>query len=108
MTPKLLAQLRAALTDATLADLATELMTGRAIAWQGQRSVVVTQQDGTDLHYWAAAGDLAEILSFRPGIEAWARAQGLTHITLDGRKGWARVLKPFGYEAADGGLRKAL
>ena len=86
---------------ATEAELLDDLVTGRAQLWAGERAAVVTQivadSGGADLHIWLAGGDLADILALRPGIEAWARGQGCTRITIDGRLGWSRVLRPFGY-----------
>jgi hypothetical protein len=48
---------------------------------------------------WLAGGDLDELLHVgRPYVERWAKAAGCTQNHIIGRPGWARVLKPFGYE----------
>ena len=82
-------------------ELFSDLMAGRAQLWAGDRSAMVTQcvagDPGPCLHVWLAGGELAEILDMKPGIEAWARAQGCTHVTIDGRAGWTRVLRRHGY-----------
>ena len=83
---------------ATEAELFDDLVAGRAQLWAGERAAIVTQTVAEgDLHVWLAGGDLGEILALRPGIEAWARGQGCVRITIDGRHGWARVLRGFGY-----------
>lgn len=45
------------------------------------------------LNYWFAGGDLEEIKTFQPGLEAWARAEGCSCAIMFGRKGWAGVLE---------------
>jgi hypothetical protein len=83
------------------AELLDDLATGRAQLWAGERAAIVTQcveeASGLCLHVWLAGGGLAEILKLKPGIEAWARGQGCRRVTLDGRKGWTRVLRSLGY-----------
>jgi len=80
-----------------MADLAS----GQAQLWVGETAAMVTQcvdePAGRSLHVWLAGGDLAEILRLKPGVEAWGRAQGCSRVTLNGRKGWARVLRPLGF-----------
>lgn len=58
----------------------------------------VEESNGRCLHVWLAGGDLRDILKLKPGVEAWGRAQGCSHVTLSGRKGWRRVLAPLGFE----------
>lgn len=41
-------------------------------------------------------------------IDAWARALGAVEIVMRGRRGWARALKPHGYEEIAVTMRKAL
>ncbi|MFM8820089.1 MAG: hypothetical protein ACKOD3_06030 [Phenylobacterium sp.] len=95
---------KALASDAGPADLAEAVRTGRARIWMGEGAVLATElatgEAGPCLHVWLAAGRLEAVLALRPGLEAWARGAGCTRITLDGRKGWARVLAPFGYRRA--------
>lgn len=85
----------------TEADLLADLAGGRAQLWAGDRAALVTQcveePLGRCLHVWLAGGDLKEIMMLKPGIEAWARGQGCVRVSLDGRRGWARVLRRHGY-----------
>lgn len=99
-----------ALKDATEAELIADLNAGAAQLWEGVRSAFVTQvsPEPRTMHCWLAGGDLAELRSLVPGIEAHARAIGCLFASVDGRKGWERVLRPYGYEREGAELRKAL
>ena len=104
--------LEALATDAGPADLAGALRAGRVRIWMGEGAVLATEladePEGPGLHVWLAAGRLAAVLALRPGLEAWARGAGCVRITLDGRKGWARVLAPFGYTRAGHEIERRL
>ncbi|MCX7587190.1 hypothetical protein [Phenylobacterium sp. 58.2.17] len=104
--------LRPALVDATVDELIAELASGRAQLWLAERSALVTELvgQGSDrcLHIWLAGGSLVDILGLRPGLEAWARGQGCSHITIDGRPGWIRVLRRHGYRLAGRELKRTL
>lgn len=97
---------------ATEAQLLEDILSGRVQLWAGEAAALVTQRVWEDgvlrLHIWLAGGDLAEILSLRPGLEAWARGQGCRHITIDGRAGWSRVLRRLGYSAVGHQLQRTL
>lgn len=98
-----------ALEDASPEEMFEEIRTGKAQLWLGERSAMVTHVlEGTvrRLHVWLAGGELAEILALKPGVEAWGRAMGCKEVTINGRAGWARVLKDF--SMVDGELRKPL
>lgn len=68
----------------------------------------VSRPDGRALHVWLAGGDLAGVLALKPGVEAWGRAQGCDFVTINGRAGWARVLRRSGFRNVDGELRRDL
>lgn len=76
-----------------------ELASGRAQFWGGEACAMVTRiiaypGGAVTLDVLAAAGNLEELTKqIAPAAEEWARAQGLTHIVVSGRPGWARVLK---------------
>lgn len=101
-----------ALRDGGEEDLVRDLLAGAAQLWPGQRSAMVTQVvpegAGLTLHVWLAGGKLADILSLKPGIEAWARAHGCSHVTVDGRRGWERLLRSDGFVRVGSELRKRL
>lgn len=100
-----------ALEDATEAEAIAELCCGRAQLWRGERSAMLTQLVGGPEPFiliWLGGGDLRELLSLRPGAEAWARAQGARAARIHGRRGWARALRAAGFEPDGDELRKAL
>lgn len=94
----------------TLFDLECELASGHALLWRGNKSAIVTRLHKTDsyfyLHVWLGTGDLSELLTLEPGISAWARARGCKYASINGRKGWTKMFKPFGFKPEDGELRK--
>jgi hypothetical protein len=78
---------------------------GEAQFWPFSRSAMVSlifdEPQAKSLHQWLIGGDLGQVLGeMRETIEAWARAQGCTRLLGAGRRGWERVLKPYGYEVA--------
>jgi hypothetical protein len=99
-----------ALKDDAEADVVSSLNQGHSQLFEGQRSAFVTQITPAPrtIHAWLAGGDLAELLSLVPGLEAYARAHGCQYATVNGRKGWDRALKPLGYERVGAELRKVL
>lgn len=119
MTPQLQAQwarcrgwLAPAMVDTTEAEVLALLEAGRATLWPGERSAMLTQliacADGLYAHVWLGGGELAELLELQPGAEAWARAQGATAARINGRSGWARLLRKRGYAPAGDELVKVL
>ena len=94
------------------ADLLADLATGAAQLWPGEAAALVTQyladERGACLHIWLAGGDLAEILAMRVGVETWARARGCTRVTIEGRRGWTRLLRRWGYRRVGHELERRL
>ncbi len=99
-----------ALTDATEAEVVAELLTGRAMLWPGEKAAFVTTlvTDPARMHVWLGGGDGAEMLAMIAGMAAWGRAQGARWATVNGRRGWKRRLRDFGFEPRNGELWKAL
>lgn len=95
----------------TLEDIEQAVSTNRATLWPGVNAAFVTQLVSGDTPYilvWLAGGDLDELLSMQPGMEAWARAQGAEAARVNGRGGWRRALKAGGFIERDGELWKGL
>ncbi len=107
-----LAWLAPAMEDTSERELMDELAAGRAQLWPGETAAMVTQclegPQGRFLHVWLAGGDLAGIMALKPGVEAWGRAMGCAEVTINGRTGWARLLKSDGFRMVEGELRKDL
>jgi hypothetical protein len=61
----------------------------------------------TDVHGLIAAGSKDEIVNdLIPQAEAWGRENGCVAGVVESRPGWARALKPCGYEVAQVTVRK--
>lgn len=75
------------LVDATEAQLWT--------AWGDDvcRAALVTTRHGDCLHLWLCGGRGCNWANLLRRIMDFSRPQGVTHWTVDGRKGWSRVLK---------------
>jgi hypothetical protein len=98
------------MVDTTEAEVLADLEANRAQLWMGDGAAMVLQllTPPPTLHIWLAGGELGGLLDMRGGMEAWARSQGCEAVTINGRRGWDRVLKPYGYEPDGEELRKAL
>ena len=74
---------------------------GEAQFWAFQRSACVTEINiyprAKHLNFWLTGGDLNDLLSHLPEVEAWGRALGCTRATGTGRPGWDRVMSRHGY-----------
>lgn len=92
-------QIEAALQHAgdthRLEDIQKMVDDGYAQAWTGERSIAVTQivQYPTKkvLHFFVVGGDLAELQARYPEVEAYAKREGCSGMSLLGRPGWERT-----------------
>lgn len=86
----------------TIEELEQRVLTHRAILFAGKESAIVGQVEpypGGELAFqitWAC-GNVDELLSLLPGIEALARIQGCSRMIVEGQRAWERVLKAAGY-----------
>lgn len=100
-----------ALEDVTEAELLEQIAHGRVQLWRGAHSAMLTQLvHGPEpfVLVWLGGGELGELLAMRPGVEAWARANGARAIRINGRRGWRRALRGAGFDPCGEELRKAL
>lgn len=85
-------------------DVADGILAGRLQLWPGERAALVTELQAYPrkrvVHVFLAGGELEDVLAFQPSLDAWARAQGATGLTMTGRPGWARVLPGLGWARA--------
>lgn len=97
-------------------DFQDMLSAGEATMWRGGASAVFLRRVAYErsgeviMEAGPASGDLQEILSVVPQLEAWAREEcGCTQVHVHaGRGGWERALKRMGYEVFQVVLRKQL
>lgn len=60
-----------------------------------------------DVHCLIAAGDKDEIINeLAPVAEAWGQESGAVAAVVESRPGWAKALKPHGYEVSQVSVRK--
>jgi len=75
-------------------DVCRGVSEGQLVYWSGPNSAVVTEiieyPQKRTLHFFLAAGNMAELEAMYPTIIEWGRMQGCTAASLAGRKGWER------------------
>lgn len=83
-------------------DVARAVNEGRMQAWTAGDSLVVTEvlqyPRGSALNVFLAVGNLDEVMSLQPTLEAFGREHGCAVMRMEGRKGWARVLPDYGWK----------
>lgn len=92
-------------------EVAADLEANRAQLWIAEdgtpRAAMVTRRDGDTLEVWLAGGAVLSgcvpFLEIALKAAPWARRGRLT-----GRKGWARVLAPYGWQASGEDLVREL
>lgn len=92
------------------ADIIARIRAGTAQYWSAPDAEFVTEIDGGGVHIWLGAGRREALFDlYLSQVEPWARSIGAREVTIDGRKGWLRFAKRFGFERVDGcALRKVL
>lgn len=93
-------------------DVREAVEQGQAQLWCGNASVMVTEvydyPQAKVLNVWLAAGALNEIITAGGQLDAFARHVGAGSIHLTGRRGWQKVLAPYGYQLRGVQLMRAL
>ena len=83
-------------------DVARAVADGRMQAWTAGDSLVVTEvlafPQARALNVFLAVGNLDEVMSLLPDLEAFGREHGCKAMRMEGRKGWARVLPNYGWK----------
>jgi hypothetical protein len=84
----------------TMDDIAREVASGQAILWPGLNSAAVTYvRPMKAMHVWAAGGDLGELREMAKAAEVLSVKLGCNAIMAGGRDGWARALRPLGWNS---------
>lgn len=81
----------------SLDEVEQAVATKRAILFAGKASAVVAEINGDTMQLMWATGEVPELLSLLPGIEAVARMRGCVRVFIEGPEGWKRLLKGAGY-----------
>lgn len=98
----------------TLDWLDQQVLGGKVQFWRSDNAGCITEirdypTGAKDIHALIGAGDLGEILTeIFPRAEQWGREQGCIAAQVESREGWARALKPHGYELYQTTVRKEL
>lgn len=90
----------------------TQIAANHAQLWRGETGALVTQlvrgPEGLFVHCWLGGGRLAGCLELRPGVEAWGRQMGADFASINGRRGWGRIFRRYGYARRGDDLVKSL
>lgn len=98
----------------TLKWLDEQVLGGKVRFWRSPNAAMITEvrdypTGAKDIHALIAAGDLGEIVEIiTPQAEQWAREQGCLAAQVESREGWARALRPAGYQTHQMIVRKEL
>lgn len=99
-------------TPYAVEELERSIGQGRTMFFPGKNAAITAEKAvyGNESFFqvtWAV-GDMEEVLSLAPGVEAMGRLLGCTSMLVEGRRGWEKVLKPLGYSFWSVTLKKAL
>lgn len=87
----------------TFDDVVDGIVSGRMQLWPAPRGCAVTEivvyPKKKVLHVFLAGGEMDQLFDMIDGAAEWGRAQGCTSMTLAGRLGWQRAMKPLGWDA---------
>ena len=97
----------------TIEDLEQRIAHRRAFFFPGHDAAMVGQievypGDVKVFQVLWACGDVNELLTMAPGVEAMARMMGCAETLIEGREAWRKLLEPMGYTLFSVTLRKRL
>lgn len=86
----------------TINDVLQQVVTGNARLWIGKDSAAVTQNISTEL-IWHAGGEGEDLIQTLQHAADQMRRAGVERLTIEEtRKGWAKRLRPYGFEPFTG------
>lgn len=93
-------------------DIVDGLASGHLQLWPAERGCIVTELTRYPrrlvCNCFLGGGELDQLLDMHEAIEAWARAQGCSALTIAGRLGWKRPLERHGWEPLHMSMKKEL
>lgn len=97
----------------TLSWLDEQILSGKVQFWRNGNAALITEikpypTGAKDIHVVIAAGDKDGIIALAPQAEEFGRGCGCIGATVESRIGWARALKPYGYQTHQLTVRKEL
>ena len=86
----------------TWEEVVEGLASGHMQFWPKPKGCIITQivlyHDRKALHIFLAGGDLSEITEMTEDVMDWAKYQGCSFATFDGRMGWKKPLEKLGWK----------
>ena len=98
----------------TMDWLDLQILNGPVGFWGNEKAALIAEikeypTGARDVHCLIAAGEMSEIVeTLAPKALAWGAAQSCIAGLVESRPGWAKILKPHGWEAHQQTLRKEL
>jgi len=84
-------------------DVVKAIQDGQMQLWAAPKGCIVTEilvyPKKKVLHIFLAGGELKQITDMQDDVIAWAKNQGCSALSLSGRHGWTKALKPLGWES---------
>lgn len=86
----------------TFDDVCLMVLSGRVRFWSMEKSFFITEvlefPRQKHYHMWLGGGDLDEILAMHPQVQQAACECGCAYLSVSGRPGWIKALKPHGWK----------
>ena len=83
-------------------EVVAGIHSGRMQLWPEPEGCIVTElvvyHNRKALHVFLAGGKLGEILQMTESVKEWAKLQGCSFATFDGRFGWQKPLETVGWK----------
>lgn len=89
-------------------DVMANIYSRRAMVLRIRESVMTLEKDTDTLYVAQMSGKMADIPYILETVKEVAHNNGMTQIIIDGRKGWQRVLKKYGFMPEGKRLRLSL
>ena len=86
----------------TWAEVYSGICSGKMQLWPEERGCIITEivvyPNTKALHVFLAGGELDEILQMTENVKEWAKLQGCSFASFDGRFGWQKPLEKIGWK----------
>lgn len=81
-------------------DIVDGCKSGKMQLWPTPKGCLITEIISYPrrkvLNIFLGGGELPQLLEMNKDVVTWAKAQGCTALTMQGRRGWAKPLEQFG------------